>query len=109
MDLISRKALIESMGLENAVKWGNKDGYQQANSYSTMMRYEIKDSIDCQPSVPAVPLDKLCEWLERYATMNCDGCREAFGSCEDTEPSVCNSRERWKAMLTKWMEGLEDG
>lgn len=59
------------------------------------------------PSVPAIPLDKLCEWLERYATMDCDGCREAFGSCEDTEPSVCNSRERWKAMLTKWMEGLD--
>ena len=59
------------------------------------------------PSVPAVPLDRLCEWLERYAMMNCDGCREAFGSCEDTEPSVCNSRERWKAMLTKWMEELD--
>lgn len=59
------------------------------------------------PSVPAVPLDKLCEWLERYATMDCDGCREAFGSCEDEEDqevSVCNSRERWKVMLTKWME-----
>ena len=60
------------------------------------------------PSIPAVPLDKLCKWLERYATMDCDGCREAFGSCEDTEPSVCNSLERWKAMLTKWMEGLDD-
>ena len=60
-----------------------------------------------EPSIPAVPLDKLCEWLERYATMDCDGCREAFGSCEDEENqevSVCNSRERWKAMLTKWME-----
>ena len=60
-----------------------------------------------EPSIPSVPLDRLCEWLERYATMDCDGCREAFGSCEDTEPSVCNSRERWKAMLIKWMEGLD--
>lgn len=53
MDLIDRAALIESMGLENAVKWGNKDGYQQAHSYSTMMLYEIKDSIDCQPTIDA--------------------------------------------------------
>ena len=63
------------------------------------------------PAVPAVPMDKLCVWLERYATMDCDGCKEAFGSCENEEnqeESVCNSRERWKAMLTNWMEGLND-
>jgi hypothetical protein len=59
----------------------------------------------------AVPLDKLCEWLEKNATMDCDGCRATIGSCEDDDgdESVCNSRERWKIMLTKWMEGLEHG
>ena len=68
---------------------------------------EVYNAIGDIPSVPAVPLDKLCKWLERYATMECYGCREAFGICEDEENqevSVCNSRERWKAMLTKWME-----
>ena len=71
---------------------------------------EVYKAIGDIPSVPAVPLKPLCEWLERYATMDCDGCREAFGSCEDAENqevSVCNSRERWKSMLIKWMEGLD--
>lgn len=74
------------------------------------LKMAIRSEISALQSIPAVPLDKLCEWLERYATMDCDGCREAFGSCEDAENqelSVCNSRERWKAMLTKWMEGLD--
>lgn len=88
MDLIERQAAIES------IKDPVTKGY-------------VMNALKNVPSVPAVPLDKLCEWLERYATMDCDGCRETFGSCEDTEPSVCNSRERWKAMLTKWMGGLD--
>lgn len=51
MRLIDADALIESMGLENAVKWGNKDSYQQNHSYSAMMLYEIKDAIDWAPTV----------------------------------------------------------
>lgn len=72
---------------------------------------EVYNAIGDIPSVPAVPLDKLCEWLEQYAAMECYACREVFGSCEveeKQEVNVCNSRERWKAMLTKWMEGLDD-
>ena len=56
MRLIDADALVEIMGLENAVKWGNKDGYQQDHSYGTLMRYEIKDEIDAQPTVEAVPV-----------------------------------------------------
>ena len=83
--------LIDADALENSLGAENEDGY---------VRELLKDA----PAVPAVPLDKLCELLERFAAMDCGGCREAFGSCE---VSVCNSRERWKAMLTKWMEGLD--
>ena len=59
-------------------------------------------------TITAVPLEPLCEWLEKNATMECDGCRAPIGGCEgdDGDESVCNSRERWKKMLTKWMEGL---
>ena len=81
---------------------------QETRGYNFNTRKKRMDKCPMKP-VEAVPLDKLCEWLERYATMDCYGCREAFGSCEDTEPSVCNSRERWEAMLTKWMEVLENG
>lgn len=96
-DLISRKAL------EAEIFDALKDGGDIDGAF-------ILNTLDAQETVDAVPLDKLCEWLERYATMDCDGCRESFGSCEDEENqevSVCNSRERWKAMLSKWMEGLD--
>lgn len=96
MDLIDRAALIASMGLENAVKWGNKDGYQQDHSYSTLIRYEIKDEIDAQPTIPAVPLDKLCEWLETNARLiRPDGSRWNLDWM------------KWKEELEKWMEGLD--
>lgn len=67
MRLIDGDALIESMGVSNAVKWGNKDGYQQDKSYSTLMRYEIKDYIDSQPTVDAVPIKAISVWLAAYA------------------------------------------
>jgi hypothetical protein len=66
MRLIDADTLIKSMALENAVKWGNKDGYQQDHSYSTLMRYEIKREIDCQPTVDAIPIDHLAVWLAGY-------------------------------------------
>ena len=92
-DLISREAAIESI----------KELLYEPDSVQYIWSSDALSAVKHAPSVPAVPLDKLCEWLERYATMDCDGCREAFGSCEDEENqevSVCNSRERWKAMLT---------
>lgn len=49
------------------------------------------EELDEAPSVDVMPLDKLCEWLEKNATMYCDTCRATIGSC-----GVCNSRERWK-------------
>ena len=103
--LISREALLNDL-CEDREEGTFCFTDSQAEAADKIIVYVTK-RINAQPSVPAVPLDKLCEWLERYAMMNCDGCREGFGSCEDEENqevSVCNSRERWKAMLTKWME-----
>ena len=95
MDLIDRAALINDMGLENAVKWGNKDGYQQAISYSTLMRYQIKYAIDDQPTVPAVPLEPLCEWLEKVAGKPC---HESCAGCED-DVSGNGYKECWERMI----------
>lgn len=88
-DLISRKALLAAYDERHKGPPGG-----------------ARELIEDAPSVPAVPLDKLCEWLEKNATMDCDGCRATIGSCEDDDVNekVCNSRERWKKMLTKWME-----
>lgn len=38
--------LINNLSLENVTKYGNRDTVQQANSYSTVMKYEIADCID---------------------------------------------------------------
>lgn len=54
--------------------------------------------------VPAVPLDKLCEWLgERY---------EPPYSLVEIEKLKCpidfrQQKEMWLVALTKWMEGLD--
>lgn len=44
------------------------------------------------PAVSAVPLDKLCEWLESNAKYKQDGKIRS---------------DQWNYVLTKWMEGLD--
>lgn len=39
-------SISEYLGVETATKYGNKDADQQANSYSTIMKYEIADAIE---------------------------------------------------------------
>lgn len=88
-DLISRKAAIESI----------KDPVVKGFAL-----YALKNV----PSVPAVPLDKLCEWLDYHAGKPLDCVGEQCVKCKfgvaDSVDGNC-----WKAMLTKWMERLEDG
>lgn len=38
--------LVDSLCLENATKYGSKNAEQQANSYATVMKYEIADCVD---------------------------------------------------------------
>lgn len=44
-------ALKISYGLECATKYGNESKEQQANSYDTMMMYEIADMLDYAPTI----------------------------------------------------------
>lgn len=66
-----------------------------------------------EPSIPAVPLDKLCEWLENDCILSCVSCEHLFGGqwCKQHPelPYRCNRKEHWKEVLTKRMEGLEHG
>ena len=60
-DLLSReyirKALNEAFGCENATKYGNENADQQAKSYSTLMLYEIADTVeDVCDNAPTVEL-----------------------------------------------------
>lgn len=52
-------------------------------------------------SVPAVSLDKLCEWLAKNAILKCSACMKYFKNCVG---SCGDSSEHWEMMLTKWME-----
>ena len=67
---------------------------------------EVKE-IDWMPTVEAVPLDKLCEFLEKCgADSYCGTCKQIMGECF-TDGRGCGSEHFWKELLTKWMEGLD--
>lgn len=90
MDLISRKAVRDGM-----MKYGFIAQDMTVHEF-------VEDEL---PSVPAVPLDKLCEWLARNAfAFECEDCEEYCKALLDCEHEVGSDQEYWKNKLTKWME-----
>lgn len=87
MDLTSRKAVRDGM---------KKYGFIAPD----MTVHEFVE--DELPSVSAVPLDKLCEWLGKFANPCKIGIRCYYpdDNNEDCMPTV----ECWRYVLTKWME-----
>lgn len=90
-DLISRKALLAAYDERHKGPPGG-----------------ARELIEDVPSVPAVPLDKLCEWLETDCILSCVSCEHLFGGqwCKQHPelPYRCHRKEHWKDALTKWME-----
>ena len=87
MDLISREAAIDRL---NAIPPGN-----WSKARYTRELWNV-------PSVPAVPLDKLCELLCGMDNKPyCDDCRRLGIECDYRK---CGSPGHWKEFLTKWME-----
>ena len=74
MDLISRKAARTAVY-----------GYEMQTGIAEMPLEFAHNKIDEVPSVPAVPLDKLCEWLEDNASL-------PYGTSL--------SRHAWRQMIT---------
>ena len=98
MDLISRKAAIEALG-ERPENWTDTpEEIEAVRSYDNAI-----DDLKSVPSVPAVPLDKLCEWLNvhcgRPNYCNDRLCGECNLDDEGFEYEPC-----WKKLLTEWME-----
>lgn len=81
-DLISRKALLAAM-----IKRTEMNAYSQYDTYNYLVSAEIVANAE---AVPAVPLDKLCEWLAKNASW--------YAAEIDGDP------EEWKSILTEWME-----
>lgn len=99
-DLISRKRIMDEAKRLSGPMTG--DGWDNWGVYAL---------IEHQPSVPAVPLDALCKWLdEREYEIYCFMCQEKFdtgGGCpnEVTDKKWrCCGKEHWKAFLKKVME-----
>lgn len=96
-DLISREAALE------AVKIPNGEYPNPSERHGIIIaRVEARRRIMVIPSVPAVPLDKLCEMLsdEGYCAPYPND--PASGECDQKTCKEC-----WKSFLTKWMEGLD--
>jgi len=75
VDLIDRAAAIETLGEPHPLDYN---------------RISAVEKIRGLPSVEAVPLDKLCEWLERNAAGRWNGLEYTAAG--------------WKDELTRWME-----
>jgi hypothetical protein len=99
-DLISRKALLADL-CEDREEGTFEFTDVQAEAADRIIRY-VDSRIEKLPSVPAVPLDKLCEYLNSVI-YPCIICKESPGP-------QCNAKRKgcWNRVLTKWMEGLDD-
>ena len=64
-----------------------------------------------EPSVPAVPLEPLCEWLAGWdiQVIPCNICKNVFQleSCPHG-PFDCGDSEHLKMLIKKWMEGQHE-
>lgn len=74
----------------------------------TVPMVRLLDLKELMPTVEAVPLDKLCEWLARNAyAFECKDCEEYCRALLECGNEAGSNPEYWKNKLTTWMEGLD--
>lgn len=95
-DLISRKAAIEEF--EEIVTSVSVYGESAEARYATNARLRFIDKLNEIPSVPAVPLDKLCEMFAKNADCPPEH-SPVIDHCIHTKCAEC-----WKSVLKEWME-----
>ena len=105
MDLIDRAALREAMYHE-AFETDSKDQRWDSGCW---IRYKMfEKNLNSAPTIEAVPLEPLCEFLEKCgADSYCGTCKQIMGECF-TDGRGCGSEHFWKELLTKWMEEQYD-
>jgi hypothetical protein len=91
MDLINRKALFNDL-CKDREEGTFEFTDSQAEAADKIIVYVTK-RINAQPTVPAVPLDKLCEWMSDNVYLK-----------DDTGGAWELNSDNWKKLLTKWME-----
>ena len=91
-EYIERGALLNAIGCENAVKYGNKSAEQQHKSYSSMMLYEIADEINNAPAADVEPVVRCKDCV--YKMKSSDGNLSCFILERNTEPTFfCKNGE----------------
>ena len=94
-DLISRKAAIDALGKCPEAEW--EEGWVAAPTGEYKQWLFAYNAILSTPSICAVPLDKLCEWLAENAL---DITRRNITPLKE-------DAEHWRKLITKYMEGLD--
>jgi len=109
MRLIDADKLIEVFSEKKEVWRGN--GVLPSNE--SLMWLAAMGITSNAPTVDAVPLDKLCEWLsENSSIIPCSSCANfvneyctAIGDASKPCPKTAND---WREAITKWMEEQDD-
>ena len=108
-DLISRKAVVEY--LMTNMGWHDEDGREVDDACEK--RPIIEGLIGGIPTIEAVPLEPLCEWLTANRLgIPCGLCEyDDAGECtvqNDMSKPCPNTTWDWRRVITNWMEGLDD-
>lgn len=102
-DLISRKAAIESVDRIKTCTINDK-----FMSVSDMILCFAQQQIENVPSVPAVPLDKLCEWLGKHYAP-CQLMDDCDSPCMLEGVGQMPSAECWYYLIRTKVMGESDG
>lgn len=105
MDLIDRAAAVNYLMLN--MGWHDEDGREVDDACEK--RPIIEDLIGGIPTIEAVPLDKLCEWLSEHSVIiPCETCRNfSNGYCMaigDMDKPCPNKAEDWQRAIKEWMK-----
>ena len=114
-DLISRKALGERIKALKHQIASQAAGFVDEDSYECGAVDGLYDALTYTmeaPFVPAVPMDKLCEWLTaNRVSIPCRLCEyDDAGECtvqNDMSKPCPNTTRDWRRVITNWMEGLD--
>lgn len=93
-DLISREAAIAFANEQIEKETG---AYSKGRNAGIRVMKSALNNPDAIPSVPAVPLDKLCEWLADKDYMHLSE-EELDNGWSSHDPAY------WEMKLSKWME-----
>lgn len=95
MDLISRKAAIK-FAKEQMIK--ETGAYSKGRNAAMLIMKSALNNPDAIPTVPAVPLEPLANWLAEYAAPPVSEC------CVTADERTA----AWKAVLNKFVEEQKD-